>query len=347
MNIFSPVLLKDLVIPNHLALAPINIGHFIDGHMQKDFLEFYRQRSGHYIGVTYVGNVAIEKELVTNPRTAYFSHNNIAEWIELVQMIQEQGSIPAIQLGCRFSKAPPMRGWINRNPREYIEIVRRELKELPKEILDMIMEKFYEAAFTASTCGFKILQIHAAHGYLLSLLCSSTFNPREDEYNANDLLFLKKLGKKISENIPEVVLDIRISFLHGIEETLIEEKKGMLFLEKLVEMPFHIISVSNGIYNINKNYIYPNKKSGEKEYLVFGKKISQKYPGKYWNIAGNLHSLDIIGDYCSNNLLFSFGRQMICDPLFIEKYVSHRADEIILCNHCGKCHYFSNYKDSL
>lgn len=347
MDIFSPIMINGLMIPNHLLLAPINIGHFIEGHRQKEFIDFYSKRSGNHIGVTYVGNVAIEQEMGTNSTTAYFSNSNLEEWIELVHLIQENGSVPAIQLGCYFSKIKPMRGWINNHPREYIELVRKELGELSKATLDMLMEQFYDTACKAYQCGFKIIQLHAAHGYLLSLLCSPFFNPREDEYNPFDLLFLEKLALKISNNIPSAVLDIRLSFLCGIDERLKEEKEAFVFVEKIANMPFHIISVSNGIYNINKNYIYPGKNISEEGYLSFGKMLSQKYPDKYWNIAGNLHSLELINKYYSNNLLFSFGRQMICDPLFIEKYISNRTDEIILCSHCGKCHYYSNYESSL
>lgn len=348
MDAFSPVLVNNIVLPNHFSLAPINTGHFFNGHMQKKFVDFYRQRAGNYVGTTYVGNVAIDENLVTNPRTSFFSQENYSEWAELAEIISLQGSIPAIQLGCRFSQIPAMREWINCNPEEYITQARNEIGIFAKEQLDLIMEKFLSAAQIAWQSGFKVLQIHAAHGYLLSLLCNPVFNPRDDEYNSKDLLFLRKLVSALSDRLPGAILDIRISFLYGVRDRDAEIKAGFELLDNLAGMPVHIISVSNGIYNINKDYIYPPAAISEEQYISFGNALSKKYPNKYWSIAGNLHDIwKLMRAENSENLLFSFGRQLICDPLFIDKYVNHHEEDIIQCTHCGKCHYYSHFENSL
>lgn len=348
MSIFSPITINNVTFPNHFSLAPINTGHFYNGHMLKDFTEFHRQRSGKYIGATYVGNVAVNARMVTNPRTAYFSSINYHEWIQLAEIINLNGSIPAIQLGCRFSKIPAMRAWINKNPEEYIEQARKEIASFDKSELDAIMEDFLDAAKTAWKSGFKVIQIHAAHGYLFSLLANSLFNCRHDEYNSKDLTFLKRLIEKIAKELPNAILDIRISFFNGIQDREAELQAGFELLEKLVSTPIHIIGISNGIYNINKNYIYPPASVSEEEYIAFGTMLSNRYPTKYWNIAGNLHDISKLSRIkSSENLFFSFGRQLICDPYFISKYINNQEQDIIHCTYCGKCHYYSNHKESL
>lgn len=348
MGVFSPVLVNNIALPNRFSLAPINTGAFLNGHMQKKFVDFYRQRSGNYVGTTYVGNVAIDKNMVTNSGTAYFSQENYPEWVELAEIISLQGSIPAIQLGCRFSQIPAMREWVNRNPEEYITQARSEISKFTKEQLDLLIENFISTAQIAWQSGFKVLQIHAAHGYLLSLLCNPVFNHRDDEYNSNDLLFLRKLVLDLSDRMPEAILDIRISFLYGVRDRDTEIKAGFELLDNLARMPIHIISVSNGVYNINKDYIYPPAAVSEEQYISFGNILSKKYPNKYWSIAGNLHDIKKLTlSENSENLLFSFGRQLICDPLFINKYVNHHEEEIIQCTHCGKCHYYSHFGNSL
>ena len=347
MGCFSPVSVNGVVFPNHFSFAPINTGLFLNGHMRKEFMEFYRRRAGNHLGTTYVGNVAVDENMVTNSGTAYFSQENFSEWTELAEMICSQGSVPAIQLGCRFSQIPAMHEWINPNPGDYIEQARNEISLFAKEQLDMIMEKFLSAAQMAWRCGFKVLQIHAAHGYLLSLLCNPDFNSRDDEYNPYDLLFLKKLISALSNRLPKAILDIRVSFLYGIRDRDTEMEAGFGLLDRLTRMPVHIISISNGIYNINKNYIYPPATVSEEQYISFGNTLARKYPNKYWSIAGNLHNIGVLIQNNDENLLFSFGRQLICDPLFIEKYVNHQEDKIIQCTHCGKCHYYSHRESSL
>lgn len=346
MGIFSPVLINGLTISNHLALAPINTGYFLNGHIQPECFDFYQKRS-RSMGITYVGNVAIAPDLVTNPRTAYFSTKNRSEWSELAGIIRSQGSVPAIQLGCRYSQIPAMREWVNADPKKYLTQAQEEISSLPREQLRLFMEMFLSAAKEAWNCGFPILQIHAAHGYLLSLLCTSELNSREDEFNAHDLFFLNKLATDLATQIPDAVLDIRISFFLGIRDRATENEAGFLLLNQLEKMPFHVISISNGIYNIDKNYIYPPQSVSEEHYLSFAGKLVQQYRKKFWNIAGNLHDLNKISQAADDRLLFSFGRQMICDPEFVEKYLAHREEDIVLCKHCKKCHYFSNNGSSL
>lgn len=346
MGIFSSFSINSLTVPNHLALAPINTGLFLNGHLLPECFDFFQERSGS-VGITYVGNAAISPELGTNPHTAYFSPENRSEWTELARIIRSRGSVPAIQLGCRHSHIPAMREWVNPNPDEYITQAREEIASLSRERLAWIMEQFLSSAKEAWNCGFPILQIHAAHGYLLSLLCSTVFNPREDGFNARDLEFLHRLASDLASLLPGAVLDIRISFLLGIQDAASETAAGFLLLDQLQTMPFHMISISNGIYNINKNYIYPPQSVSEEQYLSFGGTLLRRYPDKFWNIAGNLHNLNTISQTAEDRLVFSFGRQMICDPRFVEKYLAHREKEITLCTHCGECHYFSNQENAL
>lgn len=346
MGIFSPVSINGLALPNHLALAPINTGYFLNGHIQPACFEFYRRRSGS-VGTVYVGNAAIAPDLATNPRTAYFSPDNRAEWVELAKTIRRQGSVPAIQLGCRYSKIPAMREWVNADPQAYLARAREEIMALPRAQLQRLMQLFLSAAEDAWACGFQVIQLHAAHGYLLSLLCTPEINSRTDEFNAHDLEFLNALVAELARRLPEAVLDIRVSFLLGIRDHKAEAEAGYALLDRLVKMPFHVISLSNGIYNIDKNYIYPPQSASEEQYLTFAGELVQRYREKYWSIAGNLHDLGSISRAENRRLLFSFGRQMICDPEFVEKYLAHREEEIVLCTHCGRCHYFSNHENAL
>ena len=348
MSILSPIAINSTIFPNHFSLAPINTGFFLNGHMEKNFFDFYCQRSGNYIGTTYIGNVAVNSKMVTNPRTAYFSKENYHEWVKLAEIISLNGSVPAIQLGCRFSSIPAMREWKSKNPIQYIEQARSEIASISKTQLDLILDSFLNTAKIAHECGFKVIQVHAAHGYLLSLLCNPLFNSRQDEYKFSDLFFLKKLTEGIAKELPNVVIDVRISFLCGIQDRKAEMQIGFDLLDKLVSLPIHIISISNGIYNINKNYIYPPASVSEDEYISFGTLLSGRYPNLFWNIAGNLHNINKL--YCienSNKLFFSFGRQLMCDPFFISKSLANQEQDIVRSTYCGKCHYYSNYKDSL
>ncbi len=95
---------EQLVIPSRFFLAPINTGFAQNGYPTKSFVEFYKKRSGHKIGITYIGNVSIGEEWISNPNTPYLAAETQDVWKELSNCIKCNGSIPGIQLACRASK---------------------------------------------------------------------------------------------------------------------------------------------------------------------------------------------------------------------------------------------------
>ena len=65
--------------------------------------------------------------------------------------------------------------------------------------------------------GFKVIQIHAAHGYLISLLLSKSFNYRSDKYGEYTYV-LRRIIEGIRKREPELIVDVRISLIEGIAE---------------------------------------------------------------------------------------------------------------------------------
>lgn len=342
MSIFNSMYINNIKIPNKIIFAPINTGFFSNGHLNESFFNFYYKRSGNYIGVCYIGNVSINSIYSTNSSTAYISNENKRDWIKLTKGIEKRGSIPAIQLSCRCSNITAMTSWVNFDSNNYIFEASREISNMPKFQIENIVESFIESAIIAWESGFKIIQIHAAHGYFISLLLSPIFNKRNDEYNYKDAKILGDIFNRLYKEVPKAIIDIRISFYEGIktkEEEFIDKYE---LIKKIISMPVHIISLSNGIYNLNKNLIYPFSNTTEIEMLELGYKLSTEFPYIFWNTCGNLKNLEIIEKYNSNNLLFSFGRQLICDNHFICKYLYKTNDKIKRCSNCGNCHYYSH-----
>ncbi|NRG35186.1 hypothetical protein [Niallia circulans] len=179
-------------LPTRFFFAPINTGLSENGVLSEEFFTFYRERSHSSIGINYIGNVAIDPKYVTNPNTAYFT-DQTNQWERLTKSIRKGGSVPGIQIACRNSILVPIRKMINNNIESYLNTVRNDLVDIPKEEIQDIIQKFIDTGIKASDLGFDVIQIHAAHGYFLSQLISKSINMRVDEYNASDLLFKKKL----------------------------------------------------------------------------------------------------------------------------------------------------------
>lgn len=333
--------IKGLNIPSRFFFAPINTGLSENGTLMGEFFDFYKERSHNTIGINYIGNVAIDPKYVTNSNTAYFT-DQTSQWEKLVKSISNRGSVPGIQIACRNSSLIPIRKMINNNVEDYLNTVRTDLINIPKEEIQDIINKFIDTSIKASNLGFNVVQIHAAHGYFLSQLISKSINLRVDEYNASDLFFLKAIINGIREKKPNLIIDLRISFLEGINNDIHEKKEKEVLIKKLIELDIDIISFSNGIYDINKQLIYPIEKWGHACFLQNIIEYANKYPNILWNYAGNIWDIEkLCLAELPNNLSFSLGRSLIADPLFVEKSINNKTYLINKCGYKNKCHYYS------
>ncbi|QTC40723.1 hypothetical protein I7V34_16400 [Bacillus sp. V3] len=339
--------IKGVNIPSRFFFAPINTGLSENGILKEEFFEFYKVRSHSSIGINYIGNVAIDPKYVTNSNTAYFT-DQTTQWKNLSKSIRNLGSVPGIQIACRNSNFTPIRKMINNNTENYLKTVREDLLNIPTAEIRDIIDKFIDSCITASNLGFDVVQIHAAHGYFLSQLISKSLNKRDDEFNALDLLFLKKIISGIRSEKPDLIIDLRISFLEGINNEMQEIKEKETLIKKLVELDIDIISFSNGIYDINKQFIYPIKQWGHACFLKNIIGYAKRFPNILWNYSGNIWNINELElEKLPTNLSFSLGRSLIADPLFIKKSINNNVHLINRCEYKNKCHYYSLNKSHI
>ncbi len=336
-----PIKIKNLNIKTKIFFAPINTGYCVSGTPNEKFIEFYKTISGNNVGITYVGNVAIGKEYTTNNRTAYFN-NNEAIWREVVKVINKSGGIAGVQLGCRYSSIIPE---INMSissaaKEEYLFRAKREINDISIKEIETIIKMYIHCAIKAYKIGFKVIQIHAAHGYFLSLILSDKFNERKDIYGIDRLKVVRDIVSGIYEKIPGAILDIRLSLLEGIGT----EKQELMYKKEIIDeiqkMKISMVSLSNGIYNMDKTMIYPSKSISYSKMLKYGEYFAEKYPDIVWNIAGNMEKVIFDEKDKLNNLTYSIGRQLLVDPKTFYKY-ENNIFEVMKCKDCNRCHYYS------
>lgn len=333
------------------VFAPINIGIAKHGIIDKHFIDFYSERSGKKIDLTYVGNVAINEEYSTNFNTPFFVDTNLLEWGKLVEKIHYNGSQAGVQLGCRYYTNPALRKNTVQAQGTYVEKMITFIKNLDVTEIEKIIDEFVASSLIAAQLNFDWIQIHAAHGYFLSLLLSPEINKREDKYNYDDLHVIDKIVKGIRTCFKEIKIDIRISLLEGINSKEREFLERKSLISKLVEMDLDMISFSNGLYDYDKQLIYPSQKDGFLPMYELAKFFLIKYPNMAWNFSGNVNDIDKIRQLSTHdNLSLSIGRALIADPefllLFDDGNKQRRAIESP-CNFCGSCHYYSNNETKL
>ena len=140
----------------------------------------------------------------------------------------------------------------------------------------------------------------------------------------------------------DFILDIRLSYKDGFSNSTCTDE----YLSAIVDLGFDIISLSNGFYNIDKTMIYPRKNEEPYLYSII-KSLATKYDSVVWNACGNMEKALLCNDNICSNLTFSIGRQLLADPQVIKKIVENKENEIIKCNECNRCHYYSNSQNGL
>lgn len=330
-------------LSSRFFLAPLNTGYANDGAPTDRLFQFHQTRAGHKIGVAYVGNVAVDKSFQTNDGTAVICGEQLDLWRRLAQTIDERGSIPAIQLACRYSPEKSKKGWVCSERGQFIERMSKFVSELPALQIIQICQEFVAAAEIANEAGFRVIQIHAAHGYLLSLLLNRILNKRIDAFG-DGCYALKLIADGINERRLNCTLDVRISIVDGLEDRASEIQYRSKQIAELEGIGFNMVSLSAGMYDVDRRMIYPGISEGASPLLDVARDLAIEYSDILWNVSGRLGAILGLADIEPPNLTFSLGRPLIADPLFIEKSLTNRENEIVQCSLSGKCHYFSRGK---
>src|SRR5579862_2226080 len=98
-RLFEPLTVRGVVIPSRVFLAPINTGFGLSNSPSDKLASFHVRRSSSAVGLSYVGNVLVQRTLVPDDRMLVLDDkSDIRKYAELVRNIAARGSLPGIQL---------------------------------------------------------------------------------------------------------------------------------------------------------------------------------------------------------------------------------------------------------
>lgn len=304
----------------------VNTGYHLAGEPDDRMIEFYGDRSGSDIYCSIVGNVVIPAGFATNDNCVYISSSDA--WKKLADKISSNGSIPGIQLSTTWEGYSGIKKFVASSENDfepYFSIV----KNIETHTLDKIFDGFKQGAKLAIECGFKHIQLHAAHGYLLSLVIDSNFCDNH-EYA---MLMLDKTIKEIREK--NIECSVRFSLKTGLQSLDRNRKKDII---KLMSLEPDFFDVSFGFYNINKNMIYPTSSAMLKSRIKSCLELAEAFKDKKIIISGK--SLDGYTDNLADNIHLGICRDLIANPNYL-------TDKSTKCENCKVCHYHSRGEKDL
>lgn len=339
-RLFRPLLRGSITIPSRVVLAPINTGYTVRGLPSARLLRFHRERSGPEIGISMVGNVAVNLANRTNDSTAVLgSVRDLPRFAALARAISKRGSLPGIQIASTPANLNPSRNWRAKAITAEAERLRAIVSSFSDRGLRVHLAEFLRSASLAAQAGYSVIQIHAAHGYLLSLLLHPSTNVRRGEFSV-DAPWIEQFISVLRHRLEQTLLSLRISALTGLLPVEEDVDWTRQVLNRVASAGVDIVDLSAGFYTIDRRLIYPSGEWTQPVYMQWIPQLTRDLPCLI-AIAGRVNAMLALPNTLPDNILLAFGRALIADPRFVEKLHTGATAAINQCTLRNRCHYFS------
>lgn len=228
--LFSPIKFREVNLKNRLVVSPMCQYSSVDGFANDWHLVHLGSRAVGGAGLVFTEATAVSAEgRISDGDLGIWKDEHIDALRRITTFIHAQGTAAGIQLAHSGRKAstvapwigmeqvtPGQGGWVGIAPSP---IPYREHEVPPIEAsqpdIQKVINDFKIGAKRALTAGFDVVEIHAAHGYLLHSFLSPLSNKRTDEYGGSFenrirllLVVIKEIRTVWPENLP---LFVRIS----------------------------------------------------------------------------------------------------------------------------------------
>ena len=229
-NLFSPLTIKSVTIKNRIAISPMCQYSATDGFATDWHLVHLGSRASGGAGLIIQEATSVSPEGRISPEDlGLWNNEQIDKLKQITQFIINQDAVPGIQLahaGRKASAASPWNGgrkvandnggWDTVAPSA---IAYHDNEKAPialdKNGIQKVITDFKAATKRALEAGYQVVEVHAAHGYLLHQFLSPLSNVRTDEYGGSfenrirlTLEVVEAVQSEWSENLP---LFVRIS----------------------------------------------------------------------------------------------------------------------------------------
>ncbi|WP_314508214.1 NADH:flavin oxidoreductase/NADH oxidase [uncultured Microbacterium sp.] len=227
--LFTPLNLRGLTARNRLWVAPMCQYSAVDGVPQEWHHTHLAQFASGGAGLVIAEATAVSAEGRISPEdTGLYTDEQMRAWAPIVAAIRSRGALAGVQLahagrkastwspfsGHRGSVPLGKGGWTTVAPSAIAFEGYAQPVEMDAEAIDGVVRDFGAAARRALEAGFEVLEIHAAHGYLLHEFLSPLSNQRADEYGGsleNRARLLLRVIDAVRDAAPEAPMFVRFS----------------------------------------------------------------------------------------------------------------------------------------
>ncbi|MBI1365468.1 MAG: bifunctional salicylyl-CoA 5-hydroxylase/oxidoreductase [Alphaproteobacteria bacterium] len=332
---FAPFRLRDMVLENRVVVSPMCMYSAKDGLLNDFHLVHYGARAQGGAGLIFTEMTDVCADGRITPGCAgMYAPEHIDAWRRIVDFVHGQTRAKiALQLGHAGPKGATKVGWEGAD--EPLEsgawpligpspVAWSNTNQIPREMtradMDDVLAKYVNAARMAEDCGFDMLELHCAHGYLLSAFLTPLMNRRHDDYGGsleNRLRYPLEVFRAIRNAWPEhKPISVRISATDWMGDAGVTATDAVAIARAFVSAGADLIDVSAGQTSPNASPVY-----GRMFQTPFSDKIRNEL-GCATMAVGNIYEIDHV------NSILAAGRAdlvALARPHLIDPYWTMRA----------------------
>lgn len=345
-SLFDQTQLAGMVLKNRFVRSATYDG-FADknGHMTKELFQVYKDLAKGGVGTIITGLTYVsDLEESYQAQMGIYDDSFIEEYKKLTEMCHRYNAriiVQIVSLGSQLS--PGTDGKVMRGPSAVTDLV---FKTTPQEMTaqDIFQEQqaFAEAALRAKKAGFDGVQMHVAHGYLLSKFLTPYYNRRNDEYGGiieNRARMVVETYRAMRDKVgPDYPVLIKINCEDFMDQ-------GLTFADckyvchKLAELGVNAIEISGGIPSSRRGEgtIRTIKAEQEPYFKPYAAEIAQEVKVPVISVGGNRQIAKLTEIINQTEIEYI----SLCRPLIRESNLINRwqAGETspAKCISCTKC----------
>jgi len=262
-NLFTPLTIRGVTLRNRIVMSPMCQYACHDGFATDWHLVHLGSRATGGAALIIAEATAVTAQgRISADDLGIWSDEHIAPLARIVNYIESQGAVPGIQLAHAGRKGARRVPWAGSGPLAAEEdawvlvapsaLSFDNVSQTPVALdlagIDAIVEAFAAGARRALAAGFKVIEIHGAHGYLLHEFLSPLSNTRDDEYGGsleNRMRLPLRIAKTLRAIVPDhLPLFVRISATDWVEGGWDLEQSVML-AERLKALGVDLVDCSS------------------------------------------------------------------------------------------------------
>ena len=316
---FTPFRLRGLRLKNRIVVSPMDQYRAVDGTPTDWHLVHYAERAKGGAGLVITEMTCVSPEGRISPGcTGLYAPEHEAAWTRIVAFVHTEtdarigvqighsGPKGSTQLGWEEADAPLARdNWPVLGPSPIAWSPRNQVpREMTHADMNQVRDDFVRAATMAARAGFDLLELHCAHGYLLSAFISPLTNHRTDAYGGsleNRMRFPLEIYHAVRAIWPIALpISVRISANDWVGDEGITPEDAVGIARLLGDAGVDIINVSAGQTSIRAQPVY-----GRMFQTPFSDRIRNE-TGMATMAVGNIYEPDHV-----NSILMA-GRADLC-----------------------------------